>query len=173
MAKRGRKNKYETNIKPKLQLIQELSRTMTEKDIAKRFGVSYSGSWSEYKKKYPELSEALKNGRQNLVSELKSTLIKKAIGYDYSETKVITEKVKLPEEMYSALLDSGFTPEQIEQSQLVRTETYYKKMHPDVAAINLALKNYDKENWANDPQSLELKKKELELRKKQVENNSW
>lgn len=173
MAKKGRKNKYITDIKPNLPLIQEMARTMTEKQIADSFGVSYTGSWSKYKQDYPELTETLKKGRKNLVPELKSALIRKAVGYDYSETKVVTEKVKLPEEMYLALIDSGFTPEQIEQSKLVRTEVYYKKMHPDVAAINLALKNYDKENWANDPQSLELKKKELELREKQIENNSW
>lgn len=46
-------------------------------------------------------------------------------------------------------------------------------MPPDVASINLLLKNYDKENWSNDPQSLDLRRKELELREKQIENNSW
>ena len=40
-------------------------------------------------------------------------------------------------------------------------------------AINLALKNYDPENWANDPQMLQIRKKELELRKRQVEANEW
>ena len=173
MAKRGRQNKYETNIKPNLPLISEMARTMTEKQIADSFDVSYTGSWFEYKKNYPELVEALKKGRQNLVAELRSALIKKAVGYDYTETKVVTEKVKLPDEIFVALREAGFTPEEIEAVKNVRTEVYHKKMSPDVAAINLALKNYDKENWANDPQALELKRKELELREKQIENNSW
>ncbi len=173
MAKRGRQSRYETDIKPNLSLVSEMARTMTEKQIAESFGVSYTGSWFEYKKKHPELTEALKKGRQNLVAELRSALIKKAVGYDYTETKTVTEKAKLPDEMYNALCEAGFTPEEIEAVKTIKTEVVHKKAPPDVAAINLALKNYDKENWANDPQALELKKKELELREKQLENNNW
>lgn len=173
MAKRGRKNRYETDIKPNLALVQEMARTMTEKQIADSFGVSYTGAWCKYKQSYPELTEALKKGRQNLVAELRSALIKKAVGYDYTETKTVIEKNELSDEMYAALRESGFTPEEIETAKTVKTEVIHKKAAPDVAALNLALKNYDKENWANDPQNLEIKKKELELREKQIENNNW
>lgn len=173
MAKRGRKSRWETDIKPNLQLIQEMARTMTEKQIAESFGISYTGAWSLYKQQYPELAESLKKGRQNLVAELRSSLIKKANGYEYTETKETTECVKWPDEIYVALIEAGFTPQQIGQAKLVKTEVAHKQMAPDVAAINLALKNYDKENWANDPQALALKKKELELREKQIEENSW
>ena len=172
-AKRGRKSRWETDIKPNLPLISEMARTMTEKQIAESFGISYTGAWSLYKKQYPELVESLKKGRQNLVAELRSALIKKAKGFDYTETKVTTEEVKWPDEMYIALLDAGFTPDQIKRSKLVKTEVAHKKAAPDVAALNLALKNYDKEDWANDPQALALKKKELELRERQIENNEW
>ena len=173
MAKRGRKNRYETELKPNLPLISEMARTMTEKQIADSFGISYTGSWSLYKKEHPELVEALRKGRQNLVAELKSALIKKAMGYEYTETKETTERVKWPEEMYVALLEAGLTPEQIASSRLVKTEVSHKKTSPDVAAINLALKNYDKNNWSNDPQLLEIRKKELALKEKQVEQNAW
>ena len=44
---------------------------------------------------------------------------------------------------------------------------------PDVAAINLALKNYDKDEWSNDPALLDLKKQELELKKQLAEANNW
>lgn len=172
-GKRGRKSKYETHVKPNLQLIQEMARTMTEKQIAESLGVSYTGAWSLYKQQFPELAESLKKGRQNLVAELRSSLIKKANGYIYTETKEVTERVKWPEDLYAMMIDAGFTPQQIGQAKLVRTEIAHKQMAPDVAAINLALKNYDKENWANDPQALELRKKEIELREKQIENNSW
>lgn len=169
MAKRGRKGKYETLIQPNLALISEMARTMTEKQIAESLGVSYTGIWSLAKKEHPELAESLKRGRQNLVAELKSALIKKAIGYEYIETKEIRQRVDWPDEMYALLLDAGFTHEQIEQSELVKTEVSHKKMSPDVAAINLALKNYDKDNWANDPQMLKIREKELELKEKQIE----
>lgn len=170
--KRGKPRKYDDYVKPYLPLISEWCRTMTEQQIAEKLGIAYS-TWNQYKVDYPEVKEAIKKGRQNLVAELRSSLIKKANGYKYIETKETTEKVKWPEEMYKALLDAGFTPQQIASSRIVKTEVAYKEMAPDVAAINLALKNYDKEEWANDPQALALKKKELELRERQVENNEW
>lgn len=172
MAKRGKPGKYETYVRPYLSLISEWCRTMTEQQIAEKLGIGYS-TWKQYKVDYPALQDAIKKGRQNLVAELKSALIKKAVGYEYTETKETTERVKWPEDVRAAFLDAGFTPEQIDSARTVKTEVAHKKMSPDVAALNLALKNYDKEAWANDPQMLELKKKELELREKQIENNSW
>ena len=81
--------------------------------------------------------------------------MKKAHGFDYSEKKIIKERN--------------------EDGDLVvtREEIYHKRSLPDVAALNLLLKNYNKDNWSNDPQILELRKKELELRERQVEANEW
>lgn len=169
---RGKPRKYDDYVKPYLPLISEWCRTMTEQQIAEKLGIAYS-TWNQYKADYPEVKEAIKKGRQNLVAELRSSLIKKANGYDYTETKETTEHVKWPEEMYLALLDAGFTPNQIASSRIVKVEVAHKKMAPDVAAINLALKNYDKEEWANDPQMLDLRKRELELKERRIENNEW
>lgn len=172
MAKAGRKNRFDTHVKPYFKEIAEWCSTMTERQIAQKLGIAYS-TWNQYKVDYPELTELLKESRTDLVTELRSALIKKAKGYDYTETKVITEQVKWPEELYVLLLEAGFSEAQIERSKIVRTETYYRKAAPDVAAINLALKNYDKENWANDPQMIKLREKELELRERQIENNEF
>lgn len=150
MAKgRGRPNKYYTHIQPRLAEIEKLALTMTEKQIAQYLGVGYS-SWCDYKNKYSELSDSIKKGRETLVYELKSTLIRKAKGFQYSEKKIIKER-----------------------GEVVREEEYIRSSLPDVAALNLLLKNYDKDNWSNDPQILELRKKELELRERQVEANEW
>lgn len=145
----ARPNKYHSHVKPYLEDIKKWCQTMTEKQIARRLGVAYS-SWCLYKNDYPELSEAIKKGRQNLVTDLKSTLIEKAKGFQYTEKKVIKQ-----------------------DGVVVREEIYTKSSLPDVAAINLLLKNYDAENWSNDPAVLELRKKELELKEKQFENNEW
>ena len=149
MAKVGRKSKYETHVKPFFPEILEMCRTMTEQQIAEHLGVGYS-TFMEYKKQFPELTEILKKGRQNLVAELRSALIKKAKGYDYTEIETTTE-----------------------YGEVTKVVEKHKSFGPDVAAINLLLKNYDKENWANDPQALEIRKKELELRERQVEANEW
>lgn len=170
--KRGKPGKYDTYVKPYLSLISEWCRTMTEQQIAEKLGIGYS-TWKQYKVDYPAVEDAIKKGRQNLVAELRSSLIKKANGYDYTETKETIEKVKWPDEMYLALIEAGFTPQQIGEARLVKTEVAHKRMAPDVAAINLALKNYDRGNWWNDPAAYELKKEELELKKKAIEDGDW
>lgn len=149
MAGKGRPNKYKTHVEPYLDKIKEMALTMTEKQIAKTLGVGYS-SFREYKRQYPALTSTLKKGRQELVMELRSILIQRAKGFHYEEKKIIKE-----------------------YDEVVREERTIKKSLPDVAALNLLLKNYDKENWANDPQMLDIRKKELELRERQVENNEW
>lgn len=148
-GQRGRPNKYYSHIEPKLAEVEKLALSMTEKQIAESLGVGYT-AFKDYKKKYPPLATALKKGRETLVNELKSTLIKKAKGFQYEERKIVKEM--------------GVT---------TREEITTKSSLPDVAAINLLLKNYDKENWANDPQVLALRKRELELREMQIDANTW
>ena len=58
----GRKNKYETHIKPYLKKIPKWYETMTEGQIAKRLGVSVA-SWENYKNQYPELVECLRSSK--------------------------------------------------------------------------------------------------------------
>jgi hypothetical protein len=77
-------------------------------------------------------------------------LIKKAKGFNYEEKKIIKE-----------------------HGVIVREETYIKASTPDVAALNLLLKNYDSENWSNDPQVMKLKQEELELKKLKLEMEEW
>lgn len=149
MARAGRKSKYFTHVEPYLTEISEWAESMTENQIAQKLGVGKT-AWNDYKRKYPKLTEAVKKGRQNLVVELRGVLINKARGYTYEEKKIITDS-------------EGYT----------RKEVTQRYAHPDVAAINLLLKNYDKDNWSNDPQAMEIKRQELELKKKQIEVNNW
>lgn len=72
----GRKDRYETNVKPKLKEIKEWIQIMYEKDIAKRLGVSLS-SFENYKKKYPDLKAAIEDGKETLIQDLKMSLKKK------------------------------------------------------------------------------------------------
>ena len=149
MGKMGRKNKYYTHIKPHLKAIPDMLQDMTEEQVSKKLGVAYS-SWNKYKLEFPELTEVIKKGNTSLVGELKSVLKRRAKGFQYEERKIIRE-----------------------HGVVVREETYVKSALPDVASINLLLKNYDKENWSNDPQILELRKQELQLREKQIKANNW
>lgn len=151
----GRPSKYEKLVKPRLFEISEWRRIgWTEEEIAKELGLSRR-TLTQYKHLYPEFLRALKSETEELVKELRGALVRRAKGYQYIETKKIYERN--------------------EDGRLVhtRTEETTKSQPADVAALNLALKNFDRENWSNDPQLLELKRQELELKKKQIEKDDW
>ena len=90
---------------------------------------------------------------EKTIFKLRGKLVERALGGSYTEERTTTKIV------------AGV--EQIETIKIT------KMALPDVAAINLCLKNYDKENWSENPQNLELKKQELELKKTIAEANSF
>lgn len=150
MAKgRGRPNKYFTHVQPRLKEITDMALTMTDEQICKVLGVGKS-AWCEYKNTYTELADTLKDSRCALVRDLRNSLIQRAKGYKYIEKKQI-----------------------VEDGIVVREEIYEKAQQPDVGAIHLCLKNYDRGNWSNDWDALELKKEELEIKKQNAENGGW
>lgn len=145
----ARPDKYKTNVEPYLNEIKQMCLSMTEAQIAETLGVSLA-AWKRYKSHYEPLRAVLKKGRQTLVVELRSALIRRAKGFQYEERKVIKEA-----------------------GQPTREEIYTRTALPDVAALNLCLKNYDPQNWANDPQMLRIREKELELQERKIELNEW
>ena len=175
MAKQqsGRKPRYETYVQPRLNDVEKWAAAgATEEQIAKNLGIGLS-TFAWYKNHHPELLMALKKGRQDVVNELRGALIKRALGYEYDEVKVVTNNIELPDWVVDELESAGVDSERIQRVRLVRTETTRKRVLEDVAALNLALKNYDRDNWANDPQQLELKKRELALKEKMYKDNAW
>lgn len=154
MAKRGRKSAYDTIIKPRFDdILKWLRNGATEKQIINNLGIN-SDTFYKYKKEMPEFSELLKKGKESLVEQLRGALIKKALGFEYKESKRIIN------------FEDG-------NEIIVHTEEYTKQALPDVAAANLLLKNYDKENWSNDPRNDELKRDEFELKKKLFDKENW
>lgn len=153
--KRGRKDAYETKIKPRFDEIREwLINGASDENIYHNLGISYQTFYKHLSEK-TEFSELIKNGRTAIVAQLRSALIKKAMGFEYQESKIIERQ----------------DPETGEKYKTV--ETYNKKVLPDVAALNLCLKNYDPDNWSNDPQGDKIKREELELKKQKLEKDEW
>lgn len=149
----GRKNAYDTIIKPRFDEITEWLRNgATEKQIYTNLGIDHA-TFYRYKESKSEFSDLIKKGRETLVIELRGALVKKALGYTYTEVKKLTR------------IEDGKPIQSIEETT--------KTAHPDVAALNLCLKNYDADDWANDPQLLKLKEKELELRREIAEKDDW
>lgn len=149
----GRKSKYETFVQPYLKEISEWYTELDEKQIAtEKLGIAVS-TFENYKKKYPELKEALKRGKSELVSELKSSLKKKAKGFYYEETKTCIRE------------ENG--------KQLKVIEKYKKYAQPDTGAIHLLLKNID-DSWHNDDlETINMKKEQLKIAREKMENDSW
>lgn len=154
MAKRGRKSAYDTTIKPRFDDILEWLRNgATEKQIYENLGIG-KDAFYKYKREKPEFAELIKKGRETLVKQLRGALVKKAFGFGYVEKKTVKFKN--------------------EDGEIIeRVETYEKVALPDVAALNLCLKNYDSDDWANDPQLLEIKRKELEIKRENADKNNW
>lgn len=151
MSKTGRKSVYDTNIKPYFQDIRAWARDgVTERSMAQALGISYS-TFNKYKAEKTELSQLLKKEREVCVDAIENAVYKRAMGFQYTEEKV-TESEK-----------DG-----------VKTELFTKTALPDVTAAIYLLKHWGRNRgYTNDPMSLELKKKELELKEKLADENNW
>lgn len=153
MAKRGRKNVYDTVIFPNINKIEDWVKSgATEKQICEALGISVS-AFNAHKEK-TELNEALKKGRASLVLDLRSEMIKKAFKHTLETKKT-----------YITQDENGSTKK--------HTEITTKEVDGDTGALHLLLKNYDNDNWKNDWDSYELKKAELELKKKLADDKDW
>lgn len=148
----GRKDRYESHVRPKLNDIKKWITTMNEGQIAKKLGINQS-TFTRYKAEHEELRAALIAGIEELRDELKDALKKKAKGFKYEETKTVVKD------------ENGKKTKYIEK--------YEKYAPPDTGAIHLLLKNIDPD-WRNDDKAtLDLKKEQVEIAKMKAEENNW
>lgn len=149
MADKGRKHKYETHVKPHFKDIGKwLNGGASEKQVAEALGISYA-SFNNYKRDYPELRELCEKPRVGVILELRSALVKRALGFTYEEKK-------------------QYITEDDEGGKKKHTEITTKQALPDTTAIFGALNLYDPE-YVKDKKAHELKEQELELRKQMAE----
>ena len=145
---------YEKIIKPRLAEIAEMYQTMSENEIVSELGISKS-SWSEYKATHPEMKEALQRGKEKLCTRVKKALLEAAEGYEYTETEEIRE-----------LDEDG-------EMVVTRTRTMRRRAKKDVVAAHLLLKNNDPD-WRNDDfQTMELKKKQVDIAQQKADDANW
>lgn len=80
------KGKYQQWLEPdNLLLLQAWARNgLTDEQIAKNMNVR-SSTLYEWKKKYSEISEALKKGKEIVDIQVENALLKRALGYEYVE----------------------------------------------------------------------------------------
>ena len=102
---------------------------LTEEQIASNMGISRS-TLNEWKKLYPDISDTLKRGKDVVDIEVENKLLKRALGYRYTETT--KERV--------------FNPK-TEKSEFVVTKEIEKEVVPDTTAQIFWLKNRRPDRW--------------------------
>lgn len=65
---------------------------LIEEQIASNVGVS-ARTLTEWKRRFPAISSALKRGKEVIDLEVENQLLRKAMGFEYEETKTFIEEV--------------------------------------------------------------------------------
>lgn len=88
------KSKYDTHIKPNLQLIISWKEAgKTDEQVAEKLKVACS-TLREHARAQPELSAALRASKEKLIANLKKSLWEEALGYEYDEIQEHAEIYK-------------------------------------------------------------------------------
>ncbi|MED4392521.1 helix-turn-helix domain-containing protein [Priestia aryabhattai] len=132
------KGKYEKWITEEgLMLLEGWARDgLTDEQIAHNVGVSRS-TLNDWKKKYPDISDALKKGKEVVDLQVENALLKRALGYEYEE---VTQESQWNEK--------------INKYELVITKSVKKRQAPDTTAQIFWLKNRRPDKW-RDKQDVE------------------
>lgn len=142
-------------ITDNLEKIKEWKRNgATDEQICKALDITTS-NWYKHLSENKELYEAIKNARQSLALDLRGELARQAMKHSLE-----TKKQYIKHD-----LETGHKTQY--------TEITTKEVDGNVAAAHLLLKNIDGEHWKESWDNYEFKKQELELRRQQVENNSF
>lgn len=119
------KGKYVEWLEPeKLVIIEGWARDgLTKEQIAKNIGI-HRDTLNEWEKKYSVISDSLKRGREVVDRQVENALLKRALGYEYMETKI-----------------------EEEFGEITKKVTTIKQVIPDVTAQIFWLKNRKPEQW--------------------------
>lgn len=130
--------------------------------IAKAIGVSKTTLYKHISESEQGLNglDAIKKLREPLVEELENTMFKSACGYE--------RKVKKYAKVKRCMYDNGKKAEEWEEMVEYEETQYFP---PDTTAGIFLLKNWG--NYMNEPRAMEFRAKELELKEKQVDANTW
>lgn len=165
------KGKYQVWIEPEgLLKIEGWARDgLSDEQIAEKMGVSRS-TLNEWKKKYPDISDTLKRGKEIVDRQVEIALLKRALGYTYTEQKYIC--VPMEEAEYSEKIHEYMNryklnhPEATDDELMLAKENFprvkkilseekVKEVVPDTTAQIFWLKNRKHDAW-RDKQNIEM-----------------
>lgn len=138
-------SKYETNVKPKLFLVEMWARDgLTDEQIAENLDISVA-SFYNYKNEHLEFLESLKKGKEVADYEVENALFKKALGYN--------AKIKKAFKVKEVLYENGKRLKETERIEYAEDEVH---IPADTTAQIFWLKNRKPNTW-RDKQELEHK----------------
>lgn len=105
--------------------------------------------------------DAIKKYREPAVEELENTMFMSACGFE----RVVKKTAKVKRTMYN---EHGKKAEEWEEMVEYEETVYFP---PDTTAGIFLLKNWA--SYSNEPVTIGLRKKELELKEQQIKANSW
>lgn len=148
-------------IEDNLENIEQWTRDgLTMKQIASNLGISDRTLYRYKSDSDSQLSQTIKNGRQVAVEQLENTMFKSACGFERTVKKCA--KVK------RCIYENGKKADEWEEMVEYEETVYYP---PDTTAGIFLLKNWA--NYMNEPATVGIRKKELELKEKQVDATVW
>lgn len=141
-------NRYKLNtILNNLDVVRQLkARGASNSQIAKHFNIGNT-TFYKYLNESEELREALNTGIVDLVNDLTNELVRKALPHTLTTTKTI------------------------EKNGTITTEVIEKEVDGELGSLIFLLKNLAPDRFTNDPSTLDIKRKELELKQQQAENS--
>lgn len=151
-------SKRDTVIENLDKIKEWLSQGVTMKTIAAELGMSKQ---TLYVHLNSIDSDAIKKAREPAVEALENSMFNAALGGKVT----LKQYVKTKHIEYN---ENGKKAREWEEVQEVEVEEYIKQ---DTTAGIFLLKNWG--NYMNEPRAMEIRKKELELKEKQVDANVW
>ena len=148
MAKKGgRPSKYQTDVEPRLEEVRQWAKAgATNKEIAAALGIS-EPTFYEYQEQFPEFPKSIREGRMAGAAEVKTALLRLAVGFEATDTETKAE----PGE------DGKMHP--------VSTKITKRQVPPDIKAIEAYLRNAADE-WSDvDSATRMVKEAEAELKR--------
>lgn len=105
---------------------------LTDEQIAQNMGI-HRDTLNEWKKRYSDISDTLKRGKDVIDIQVENALLRRALGYEYKEVS-----------------------EKYENGILTEKKVTTKQVVPDTTAQIFWLKNRRRERWQDRPQDYVL-----------------
>lgn len=133
----------------KLNILRSWARKgLTDAEIAKRIGIQRPTLY-DWKNKYPNISDALKKGKEIYDNEVEESLHKSTLGYFIEEEKTLVQKIG--------------------DKEVIKKEKIKKWIPPNVTAQIFWLKCRKKEEWQENKDRLDIEEQKQRILKMEEE----